>query len=222
MVSINSQMAQELLVGALVKTITDWSNTSSMLLGMEHNGRSFDGKDIDLSKSVGWFTSYYPIQIELDQQDKTEAVLTSVKTQLRKVPKSGMSYGLLRYISNTGSLNQCPPVVFNFLGKNREENHHLFPSITHLSTQETRHKHSKQHYYLEINAGLNETAISIKWRYSRDQYMRETIDRLIEAFRQNLRNLVEASGSSNKPYSVLDFPEADISQDDLDNLLDQL
>ncbi|WP_253780864.1 non-ribosomal peptide synthetase [Goodfellowiella coeruleoviolacea] len=74
----------------------------------------------DLSRTVGWFTSLYPVRIDPGTGDVAGAV-KRVKEQLRAVPDGGVGYGLLRYTNpRTASVlaaMPAPDVAFNYLGR---------------------------------------------------------------------------------------------------------
>ena len=83
-----------------------------MLLDLEGHGRE-EGlvvwRDVDLTRTVGWFTSLYPVRLDPGLLDLEEALsggpalgraLKTIKEQLRAVPGKGLGYGLLRYLND--------------------------------------------------------------------------------------------------------------------------
>ena len=212
---------EELLITALTLSITKWCNNPELLLGIERHGRNLSGAPFDLSRSVGWFTAYYPVLLNIEQPDNPETALKAVKNQLQKIHKSGLSYGLLRYTEGKTSLDQRPPVVFNFLGKRGVTNKAALGSVQ-VVEQDTRHPNSERNYYLEVNAMLVDNEIVTTWHYSRKQFRQQTIEGIAQSFSSNLNILLKYATRESGAYSATDFPEADISQKDLNNLLDQL
>ena len=80
--------------------------------------------ELDLSRTVGWFTSTFPVHLNLPEQSKDLGkVIKSIKEQLRAIPDKGLSFGLLRYFHQDKSLQQQLsqqdhlPIVFNYLGQ---------------------------------------------------------------------------------------------------------
>src|SRR5262249_39472616 len=86
--------------------------------------------DIDLSRTVGWFTSLYPVRLDVGGVDVEEALaggaglgraLKLIKEQLRAVPGNGLGYGLLRYLNARTGLQlsgfAAPQIGFNYLGR---------------------------------------------------------------------------------------------------------
>ena len=89
---------------------------------MEGHGREDIASDLDVSRTVGWFTTLFPVRLELTNDIETGAALKSVKEQLRRVPHRGLSYGLIRYSSADSTNALCsrvrrPQVLFNYLGQ---------------------------------------------------------------------------------------------------------
>ncbi|MFD7550916.1 amino acid adenylation domain-containing protein [Streptomyces sp. NPDC059816] len=104
---------------------------TSALIRMEGHGRAEDiVPGADLSRSVGWFTTVFPVRLDLGDSDLDQAfaggtaageMISAVKEQVRSVPDKGIGHGLLAYLNpETGpQLRQCPPgqIQFNYLGR---------------------------------------------------------------------------------------------------------
>ncbi|MEV4439885.1 amino acid adenylation domain-containing protein [Streptomyces sp. NPDC049577] len=103
---------------------------SSVLVDMETHGRQEIAEDVDLSRTVGWFTAIHPMRLDLGNTDVERALaggpaavtaLKRIKEQLRAVPDNGLGYGLLRYLNpdTAGLLAQygTPQIGFNYLGR---------------------------------------------------------------------------------------------------------
>jgi non-ribosomal peptide synthase protein (TIGR01720 family) len=99
-----------------------------VLVDVESHGRHSD--DLDLSRTVGWFTSVHPVRLDLGDIPAGEvaaggeaagAAVKRVKQQLRAVPGDGLGYGLLRYLNpdTCGALAAlpAPQIGFNYLGR---------------------------------------------------------------------------------------------------------
>ncbi|EUA45760.1 non-ribosomal peptide synthase TIGR01720 domain protein [Mycobacteroides abscessus 21] len=90
--------------------------------------------EIDLSRTVGWFTTKYPVALAVSGKPGRSAgrlrwdqvvagdpllgaVIKDAKEQLRSLPE-GMTYGLLRYLNSDVDLTGAEPTVgFNYLGR---------------------------------------------------------------------------------------------------------
>ena len=87
-------------------------------------------RDVDLTRTVGWFTSLYPVRLDPGLLDLEDALaggaslgraLKTIKEQLRAVPGKGLGYGLLRYLNGETAAQlagfAAPQLGFNYLGR---------------------------------------------------------------------------------------------------------
>jgi amino acid adenylation domain-containing protein/non-ribosomal peptide synthase protein (TIGR01720 family) len=102
---------------------------SGVLVDLEGHGREEDAFGGDLSRTVGWLTSMFPVRLDPKVADWAEVwaagpavsrAIAAVKDQLRAVPERGIGYGMLRYLNpRTGpalAVLRTPQIVFNYLG----------------------------------------------------------------------------------------------------------
>uniref|UniRef100_UPI002453D5B9 non-ribosomal peptide synthetase n=1 Tax=Nocardia neocaledoniensis TaxID=236511 RepID=UPI002453D5B9 len=114
---------EEALLAALVAAVSEHRGTSGpALLMLERHGRDETVvPGADLSRTVGWFTSQFPIALDLGDDPDPVAMVAAVKEQLRAVPHGGFGFGLLRYLRPDTSVRLAalgePPVGFNYLGQ---------------------------------------------------------------------------------------------------------
>ena len=123
--------ANDGLLSALALAIAHWRDdrASAALIRLEGHGREEQVvPGADLSRTVGWFTTAYPVRLDLDGADPDEAlaggramgeVVKSVKEQLLAVPDKGLGYGLLRYLNpdTADQLGDAGQISFNYLGR---------------------------------------------------------------------------------------------------------
>ena len=125
----------DVLLTGLVLALADWgrrhgSGSRAVLLDLEGHGREDIGAETDLSRTVGWFTTMFPVRLDPGTLDLDEAfaggaalgrAFKSIKEQLHAVPGNGLGYGLLRYLNvqTASSLaGFAPPQLgFNYLGR---------------------------------------------------------------------------------------------------------
>ena len=91
-----------MLLAALGQALTAWTGRDSALIALEGHGREDVIQDADLSRTVGWFTTEFPVALHLPPGLGWGEALKSVKEQLRAVPRRGLSYGALRYLGADG------------------------------------------------------------------------------------------------------------------------
>lgn len=89
----------ELLLAALVRALWQWSGLTSFALGVYHHGRvaGFDG--LDVSRTLGWFSTPVPCLLELAADTTMDATLAGVRHRLRELPHEGLGYGISRHLA---------------------------------------------------------------------------------------------------------------------------
>ncbi|MEU9607412.1 amino acid adenylation domain-containing protein [Streptomyces sp. NPDC048057] len=125
----------EILLAALSVALHRWSGNPDgrpLLVDVEGHGRDLDlaqVADLDVSRTVGWFTVIHPLLLDAGVEDwdamavrgtGLEEVAKRVKERLRTVPHRGVGHGLLRYGADPevrAALSTAPPIGFNYLGR---------------------------------------------------------------------------------------------------------
>lgn len=223
-------LVNDVLLTALARSFAKWTHRNSLLICLEGHGRQEIFADVDVSRTVGWFTTHFPVRLSLPGSGEPGSELKAIKEQLRSVPNQGIGYGLLRYLSrNTrivAELEALPPpeVLFNYFG----ELDHLLPASTRfsLSPESAGHDRSlteKCDFLIEINAYVMDGRLVSNWTYSSHLHRRETIEALVDGFLEALRLLVNfclTGGATG--YTPSDFRKSKLSQTELDKLLSKL
>ena len=220
----------DVLLSAVALALTRWTGAESALVDLEGHGREEIFDDVDLTRTVGWFTTVFPVRLVVSGRDGPGAVLTSVKEQLRAVPGRGLGYGLLRYLRGgdaiSAGLAGLPQaeVSFNYLGQLDQ----AFPESSpfRMAKESVGPSHSvaaKRRYRLDVRSSVLHGRLGIRWAYSENQYRRDTIEALAARVIAALRELIahclapEAGG-----YTPSDFQKANLSREDLDDVMASL
>ena len=214
---------EDLLLSALVKTICDWSHSIRLHLGIERHGRSSELSTLDVSNTIGWFTSYFPLNLSYVSDCSLELLVKSIKEQLRLVPNGGIGFGILKYITKTWgkdhSAHKEPELLFNYLGKKSTKKDDG-PLKFETRPNDARHPNSEYVSSVEINAMIENEKLIVKWSYGTELFEAATLHQLAEEFKKNLIDiLLYCNDFESLGYTPSDFPEAGLSQDDLDNLM---
>jgi amino acid adenylation domain-containing protein/non-ribosomal peptide synthase protein (TIGR01720 family) len=221
---------QELLLTALVQTVTDWMGTSSLLIDLEGHGRHSPCDLLDLSRTVGWFTAIFPAYLDLGDATSPGAALARVKDQFRQIPNYGLSYGLLRYLATDADLRQqmrslpSAEIVFNYLGQfDSVLGETSLGQLASESSGQTRAPNNPRPYLLELNSWVSKGQLHLEWTYSTAYHRHSTIAQLAQQMLVALRSLLEYCLSGADPgYTASDFPQARLNQTDLNKLLSTL
>ncbi len=219
---------EEILLTALALAHRTFTGSSLMVLELESHGR-FSDDTIDLSRSVGFFTSLYPARIELPAGDEPGAALKAVKEQLRSVPEGGLSYGIWRYLHPDAQLRQrlVPetriPLLFNYLGQlDSAAAQGPFRGLISDVAGATRAAANQRTHLLEVNAYVTGGELVVDWEYSRHLHQERSMKRLSQAFERSVQRLLGIPAAGENVLSPSDFPAARVQAKDLNNLLARL
>ncbi|HEY3581865.1 MAG TPA: amino acid adenylation domain-containing protein [Pyrinomonadaceae bacterium] len=153
--------------------------------------------------------------------------LKSTKEQLRRIPRGGIGYGLLRYLCRDEEVARemralpQPAVSFNYLGQLDQ----MFQSSgllrrAHESTGAVRDAAAQRGNLLEINASISGGQLHAEWTYSAELHDRVTIEKLAHDFLAELRDLIAHCLTTKAgAHTPSDFPLAHLNQTQLDELL---
>ncbi len=220
----------DVLLAALVQTFAQWTGQSSLLIDLEGHGREELFDDLDLSRTVGWFTSIFPVLLNSEKTTDCGEFLLAIKEQLRNIPQRGIGYGILLYLKNSREITDKtqpdlkPEVIFNYLGQFDQvlpepSLFRLYPGYKGMERNPT----NLRTHVLEINAGISQKHLQVNWTYSKNLYRRTTIEALAEEFVKMLRAIINHCQSPNVgAVSPSDFPLVQLSQDTLNQALGKI
>nr|WP_035390995.1 non-ribosomal peptide synthetase [Bacillus sp. UNC125MFCrub1.1] len=212
----------EILLTALVQATKQITGKPSLSIDLEGHGREEIIEGIDVSRTVGWFTSIYPVHLDIKGTETPIESLRTVKEQLRKVPNKGVDYGILRYLNQeVGDLLQLqkqPSISFNYLGQfNQEVNREaLFKTGMEL-TNDNYDQGTKRGHLIDVVGIVKEGKLEFTWLYSGHQFKRSTIEHIAEVFLNTLYKLIESSDmQGDYAYISSDFSQANLSTEQID------
>ncbi|WP_419735507.1 amino acid adenylation domain-containing protein [Pseudomonas sp. COR18] len=202
----------DLLLAALARVLCDWSRQPSVLIQLEGHGREDLFDDLDLSRTVGWFSSLFPVR--LTPQADPGGSIRAIKEQLRAVPNKGIGHGLLRYLADTDFARQLQAlpearVTFNYLGQfdgsfDQAEGALFVPSGESSGANQAEERPAN---WLSLNGQVFDGELELDWGFSRALYQPSTIEALARAYEQELTRLVEhCSQGGQLGVTPSDFP----------------
>jgi amino acid adenylation domain-containing protein/non-ribosomal peptide synthase protein (TIGR01720 family) len=221
----NTQINDALLT-ALARAWQKWTGSRTLYTNLEGHGREHLFEEVDVSRTVGWFTSIFPVRLELNDSAENwqpGEALKSVKEQLRRIPQRGVGYGILRYLSGEGGLKSRPEpaMVFNYLG---QFDHAVAGSnLLRFATESSGPWHSpkqKRRHALEINSLVMHNRMEFEFTYNPGLHDEKKIQQFADGFLNALREVIahcqlpDAGGRTPS-----DFPLARLDQAALDRLL---
>ena len=217
----------DVLLCALALAFQAWTGQRALLVDLEGHGREDIAPDLDLSRTVGWFTTLYPVRLELPGVPGPGPALTAVKEQLRHVPQRGLGYGLLRHLHPDAALatrlQALPPrpISFNYLGQYDQLLAADAPfAWAHESAGPAHSPRGTRSHLLALNALITGGRLRLDLTYSDQRHRQATANSLLQAYMTALRTLIthcQTPGAGG--HTPSDFPLAKkLDQDQLDRL----
>ncbi|MGL4315780.1 MAG: condensation domain-containing protein, partial [Pseudomonas sp.] len=182
-----------LLLSALTRALCRWSGQPGLRVNLEGHGREVLAGELDLSRTVGWFTSLYPLQ--LAQLDDPQQQLQRVQQQLEQIEHGGQGYGVLRWLGPVeaqAALTALPAaeVTFNYLGQYQAgaAADWFRPAGGGGAAVAADNPLASR---LGVNGQVFDGQLQLSWEYAVTQYSAATIENLATAYRQELLALLE-------------------------------
>jgi amino acid adenylation domain-containing protein/non-ribosomal peptide synthase protein (TIGR01720 family) len=212
----------EVLVTALAVTIRAWTGEDVVTLVLEGHGREPLFDDVDLSRTIGWFTSIFPVRLLIDDAAPL-AALTAVADQLRRIPDRGIGFGILRYLSPDAERRAAlaaaswPELVLNYLGQLDATGGAGDPLRERRGPD--RGPVASRSYLIEVNAAVVDGCFQADVYYAPAIHDDATARTLAEGFVSTLGELVSASSISGAGPT---YASERVSHQDVDALLAEL
>jgi non-ribosomal peptide synthase protein (TIGR01720 family) len=220
----------ELLLTALTQSFCHWTGSRILLIDLEGHGRENLFEDIDISRTVGWFTSIYPVVLSLDAINDPGDSLRSVKEQLRSVPCGGIGYGLLRYLRGDEAviekMSKLPKAEISFLYLGQFSNALMKSQLLKPFKESFCFSCSplnKRVYLLNVTGAVVEGRLKMNWEYSENIHKKSTIENIAQDFMDFLKAVIRhcqlpEAGSLTPSDFVL---TKNLGQKQLDKIIDR-
>jgi non-ribosomal peptide synthase protein (TIGR01720 family) len=190
----------DILLCALALTFARWTGSHRLLVEQDLHGRQDVLAGVDVSRTAGWFTSIFPLLLEVDRPDDLSAALGAVRDQLERLPWHGVGYGLLRYLCDDQEVRARmravpqPQVNFNYLGQFEQGAFEVTPEVPLRIAPESpgaeQDPQGVRPALIYIVGTVADGTLDIMWSYSANVHKRSTIERLAKQYIVELRRLI--------------------------------
>ncbi len=212
----------DLLLTALIRALQRWSGEAAATVLVEGHGREDTFRRVDLSRTVGWFTTVYPVRLRAEPD--VGANLRAIKEQLRSVPDGGLGFGVIEHLGRAEIREQIRAlprarITFNYLGQfdaSFDEDALFVPARE--SSGQARSPRGEPATWLDVNGQVFDGVLSLGWSFDPAIYRRETVEELAELYRRALVEVIEHCIGGASGVTPSDFPLVKLSQGDLDRL----
>jgi non-ribosomal peptide synthase protein (TIGR01720 family) len=213
----------EALLTALVDAVGEWTGEEEVLVEMEGHGREAVPGGVNVTRTVGWFTSLYPVWLPVRRGMDVERRMEGVRRTMMQVPRHGIGYGLLRYFGKQElqkALGEVPQaeISFNYLGQldRALPEESLFTAAAEQRGQDERQKRS---HALGLLASISNGKLRVVLNYSREAYRRETVENLAASLMATLNEVASLCQNNNGYSENRASPEMQLSDAEMRKLL---
>lgn len=222
---LNHTQINELVLCGLLRTYQSWTGKNELWIELEGHGRETLFEEVDISRTIGWFTTRFPLLFSCDPSLSPLEMLQVVKGTLRQIPHGGIGYGILRYLNQQRKIKEKfnhlpqPELCFNYLGKFTQKN-----TIFSLSWENRGIEKSglgENTPSISLDTMVIDGQIYLEWTYNPELYQRETIEKLAIDTVNEIKNLITDFLDGRHHYHPSDFPLASLTKSQLDYISKQ-
>lgn len=199
---------QELLLAAMSVAFAPWAR-GSLLVDVEGHGREGDDT-VDVSRTVGWFTAVYPVRLDAAARSEAET-LAAVKSAVRGAPRGGIGAGFD---------GPRAPIAVNYLGRlDRALGRAAVPARMAKERVGSERGSARRPHALEVQAFVLDGRLRVHLDAPSGAPAAAWADDIARALRGLLR---AGAAEPMRARAPIEFPEADLSADELAHVLDEL
>lgn len=212
----------DLLLVALGLAVKEWQGMNSVVINMEGHGREDAVKNIDISRTVGWFTSQYPICINLSNIEDLSYTIKSVKESLRQIPFKGFGFQLLRYMQNeenSRKLDYDAEISFNYLGQfgqDRAQEGFKIEQFMHADSISMENQNISK---LSVNSLVIDGCLKFQIGYDKNEFLYDNINNFAGIFMNKLKEVIDyCVRQRNEEITPYDVGRVKLGLNDFDNI----
>ncbi|WP_170133611.1 type I polyketide synthase [Undibacterium pigrum] len=201
-------IAEDILIAALTLSLGDWTGEPVAYLELEGHGRQLEQAELDVSRSVGWFTSRYPAWFDLTDIN-ADAAASEIAAQRSDIPAHGFSYGLLRYLGPdkvraTLAQGQMPEISLNYMGQITPPPDDVCKLLSwspdRLDRGAERAGHLPRLHKLAIEAYILDGCLHLLWQYHAASYQEQEIRSVAQKMAGHIASILSNSNATEAKH----------------------
>jgi non-ribosomal peptide synthase protein (TIGR01720 family) len=220
----------DILLTALSLALEEWKGLRRICIHLEGRGRESILKGLNPGRTVGWYTSMYPVLLDSSETQEIPGRIKAIKEMLRRIPNRGIGYGILRYLTPAEKkqgiqLGIQPSLRFNYLGEFGQEKGTADKMIrmSSLNKGDMLSPLTDQHYPLDINGMITAGTLIFNFSYNTLQFGRETIACLAGCFETALKRIINHCLSrEEEELTVSDYSGTDLDENEVAAVFEEL
>ncbi|PPK65378.1 non-ribosomal peptide synthetase [Actinokineospora auranticolor] len=188
----------DVLLAALAWSLAHWTGNPHVAVHLEGHGREDVLDGVDLSRTVGWFTTMFPVTLTVPDGN-WRSIIRDVRKQLRALPGNGFGYSALRHLGALEARGADPEVSFNYLGqfdaKSADESTSLFGEALAAVGQD-HHPADRTGHLLDIVGEATDGKLTFVWFFNAHIHHRSTVEDVAGRFATALRQIAADCGGT--------------------------
>jgi amino acid adenylation domain-containing protein/non-ribosomal peptide synthase protein (TIGR01720 family) len=193
------------ITAALVHTVADWTGIPEVRIDIEGHGREAIAQDLDLSRTIGWFTSVRPLEMTVDED--LAGTTARVAAIGEAYPHHGIGFGIHRYLGRADDDHATADLVFNYHGRSGGS-----AAEGRFRPADGPHGVSRapgglRPYLVEVDAAISNGELQVYWKYSGNRHRHATAQAMVDSVLQKLAGFptARAADPGRTAVSVLDI-----------------
>ena len=210
----------DLLLSALGMATKQWSGQNCVTVELEGHGREETHKAIDIDRTVGWFTSIYPIVLEAGED--TESTIINTKEMLRRIPNHGIGYGVAKQLGQCEWLDVEADLCFNYLGHmDNDLSAKGRMTASSLSGGISIAEENIPVQGIAMNGSVSGGKLCFDIAYNEGKYSKQSMEQFCKCYVQSMETIVQYCASKKETVKTAsDFGSIGLTQDVLEELND--
>ncbi len=211
---------------ALALAYHEWSGDHQLLLEMEGHGRSDILEGMNPYRTMGWFTTMYPVLLRLSAEGTYSEHLAEITRQMNQIPNDGFTYGILRYLQGSGDEFPVirPEISFNYLGQiHSSANDSRLFTLVSQNVGKSMSPLSHRSHLIEIIGSILNGVLQFEWHFSENIHRSDNIEHFSQLFKKNLINMISGFEVDHQDALPIDFlTDVNLDNEELDQIFDEL
>ncbi|MGC5328990.1 condensation domain-containing protein, partial [Brevibacillus sp. SYSU BS000544] len=210
----------DILLSALGLAVKEWCGAEKIAIALEGHGREEIVDGVDTTRTVGWFTSCYPVILNMKDRE-IGMVIKRTKEYLRKVPNKGIGYGMLTQLTdrNSADLKIKADISFNYLGQFDQDMTDERITYSHLSTGNNASPDLPAWNSIQINSMIKHNQLCIMVDFHEKEFKEQTMDHFMAIYEEMLQKTIQhCAGKQETEQTPSDYGVNDYTLEDLEEI----
>ncbi|MBD0378727.1 non-ribosomal peptide synthetase [Paenibacillus sedimenti] len=215
---------QDILLTALGLSVQEWTQQDQVIVNMEGHGREDLEGQVNVSRTVGWFTAQFPVVLDLNGLHDTGSQIKQIKEHVRRIPNKGIGFDLLRFMAPEEirlNMAQKPEIGFNYLGQFDSDVTTKWFTISPYDMGEPMSPDAERLFTLDVTALIQGGKLSVRFAYNIQDFHQMTIMQLEQNFKKHLLEVMEhCIQKQGTELTPSDLGDHELTLEELDGLVD--